>query len=413
MYLLYGSLHGSKPNGVSVFENLKPLPPDAIIGIMALFREDPSDGKIDLSVGVYQDDAGRTPILECVRRAERQILETQETKSYVAIAGNPGFNRGMEDLLFGEGHPARRDGRLATVQAPGGSGALSVAAHLVNRARPGTRAFLSDPSWPNHLPLLRLSGLNLEHYPYYDPIEHRVDFEAMAGAVERMKAGDIVLIHGCCHNPCGADLSNEQWDALADLCARTGVVPFIDLAYQGLSESLEEDAYGVRVMAERVPEVIVVSSCSKNFGLYRERVGSATIVAADSRQRDAAASNLANVARGIYSMPPDHGAAIVDRVLHDAELRALWTRELGEMRGRLNSLRQLLVHELGERTSARDFSFIAEERGMFSFLGISREQVVRLREEFHVYMVESSRVNIAGINERNVGYVADAIAAVL
>jgi aspartate aminotransferase len=396
-----------------VFEPLKPLPADAILGIMTLFRADTNPAKVDLSVGVYQDDDGLTPVLECVRRAEQQLLAEQRTKTYVAIAGNAGFNRGMEALLYGAEHPALRDGRVATIQAPGGSGALSVAGHLLARARPGTKVYLSDPSWPNHLPLLKLSGLELLQYPYYDRARHAVDFAAMAAAVERIDAGDSILLHGCCHNPCGADLSMEQWDVLAEICARRGIVPFIDLAYQGLAEGIEQDPYGVRVMTERVPEVVVVASCSKNFGLYRERVGTVSIVAESSSARDAVLSNLANVARSIYSMPPDHGAAIVERVLHTPELRALWEQEVAGMRSRLNGLREFLVAELTARDVPLDFSFIANERGMFSFLGLTKEQIVELRERFHIYMVESSRVNVAGINQRNAAYVADSIAAVL
>ena len=380
---------------------------------MALFREDDDPRKVDLSVGVYRDENGRTPVLECVRRAERQLLEEQTTKAYVGIAGNAGFNAGMEAILFGADHPAGGAGRIASVQAPGGSGALSVAAHLVVRARPGAKVWLSDPSWPNHLPLLRLAGLALEHYPYYDYDNHRIDFDAMTAAFEALGPGDLVLLHGCCHNPCGADLSPDQWDALAELFAARGIVPFLDLAYQGLAEGLEQDAYGVRLMAERLPEVVVVSSCSKNLGLYRERVGMTSLVAADRAAARIAQSNLGNIARGIYSMPPDHGAAIAGRVLGDAALRALWIEELGEMRVRLNRLRRLLAAKLAERGAPRDFSFIANERGMFSFLGLSREQVVRLREAFHVYMVETSRINVAGINQSNVDYVADAIVAVL
>lgn len=396
-----------------MFNKLKTLPPDAIIGIMALFRADPSPKKVDLSVGVYQDDSGRTPVLDCVRQAERQLLEAQETKSYVAIAGNAGYNEGVERLLFGEDHAALEDGRIATVQAPGGSGALAVAGHLIERARNGARLYLSDPSWPNHLPLFELAGLKLEHYPYYDYRNHRVDFEAMVDAVESMHSGDVLLLHGCCHNPCGHDLSRDQWKVVAELCERLGVVPLIDIAYQGLAEGLDEDAYGVRLMAERLPEVIVVASCSKNLGLYRERVGSCSVVAANREQRDIVFSNLASVARGLYSMPPDHGAAIVERVLHDDELRARWVEELAGMRERLNGLRSRVVEELHARDTPIDFSFIAEERGLFSFLGLTREQIVRLREEFHVYMVESGRVNVAGFNQSNMGYVCDAIAAVL
>jgi aspartate aminotransferase len=396
-----------------VFETLKPLPPDAILGIMTLFRADQSPSKIDLSVGVYQDEQGRTPVLKSVKRAEQAILAAQDSKTYVAIAGNAGFNSGVEDLLYGKDHPARKAGRVATVQTPGGSGGLSVAAHLIARAKPGARVFLSDPSWPNHFPLLKLAGLTLESYPYYEYKQHRVDFEAMTAKLNQASVGELVLIHGCCHNPCGADLSKEQWEALTQLCERRGLVPFIDLAYQGLAEGLDEDAFGVRLMAARLPEVVVVSSCSKNLGLYRERVGAASFVSATPEQSKLAFANASNVARGIYSMPPDHGAAIVSYILQDAELRAEWEAELAEMRRRLNGLRKLLVERLAARKTPMDFSFIAKERGMFSFLGITKEQVVRLRDEFHIYMVESSRVNIAGINHGNVDRVADAIAAVL
>ncbi len=288
-----------------------------------------------------------------------------------------------------------------------------MAAHLLHRANPDARVWLSDPSWPNHLPLLSLAGLTLESYPYYDRDAHAIDFDAMMACFEKLEAGELVLIHGCCHNPCGADLSEAQWQALADLCERRGVIPFLDLAYQGLAEGLEADAYGVRLMAERLPEVVVVSSCSKNLGLYRERTGAVCIVSSNAEQSKATATNLANVARGIYSMPPDHGAAIAGLVLNDEALHALWIEELDAVRARINGLRELIVTKLAERGAPRDFSFIANERGMFSFLGISKEQVVRLREEFHVYMVESSRINLAGINQTNVDYVADSIVAVL
>jgi len=396
-----------------VFETLKPMPPDAILGIMTLFRADKDPGKIDLSVGVYQDEQGLTPVLASVKRAEKAIIEAQDSKTYVAIAGNAGFNSGIAELLYGKDHPALKGGRVATVQTPGGSGGLSVAGHLLARSKPNARVYVSDPSWPNHIPLLKMSGLELETYPYYDYAHHRVDFDAMVGKLDKAKAGEIVLIHGCCHNPCGADLSREQWEALTQLCERRGLVPFIDLAYQGLSEGLEEDAYGARLMASRLPELVVVSSCSKNLGLYRERVGAASFVSATPEASKLVLANASNVARGIYSMPPDHGAAIVSYILHDAGLRAQWVKELEEMRGRLNGLRKLLVDKLAARKTPIDFSFIAKERGMFSFLGITKEQVIRLRDEFHIYMVESSRVNIAGINHSNVDTVADAIAAVL
>ena len=395
-----------------MFDQLKPLPADAILGIMQLFRADEFPGKVDLSVGVYQDDDGNTPILECVKQAEKIVYEHETTKSYVAPAGNAQFNRLIEPLLFGADSGVLRDGRVATVQGPGGSGALSVASHLIQRVRPGARVFCSDPSWPNHVPLLSVSGLKLEPYPYYDFNAHRIDFERMAAAIEKMRAGDYLLLHGCCHNPCGADLSESQWRVVAELCARLGVIPFIDFAYQGLARGIDEDAFGVRLMAESVPEFIVVTSYSKNFGLYRERVGACSIVYADEKYREAVVTNLANVARSLYSMPPDHGAAIVATVLGDAALTKLWRSEVDEIRNRLNGQRQLLVDKLKERGTRSDFSFIANECGMFSFLGLARDQVVRLREEFHVYMVESSRINVAGVNSRNVDYVVDAIAAV-
>ena len=396
-----------------MFQSLKPLPPDAIIGIMGLFREDDDPYKVDLSVGVYQDEGGNTPVLECVRQAEQQVLSEQKTKSYVGIAGNASFNESAEKILFGADHPARKAGRISSVQTPGGSGGLSVAGHMIIRAQRDAQVWLSDPSWPNHLPLLRLAGLRLQQYPYYDYKNHGIDFDAMIDTFNKLGVGDLVLLHGCCHNPCGADLSRDQWDRLADLFESRGIVPFLDFAYQGLAEGLEEDAYGVRLMAERLDEVIVVTSCSKNFGLYRERVGMTSVISKDVKQAKVAQSNLGNVARGIYSMPPDHGAAIVSRVLNDNELSAIWIEELAQMRERLNDLRHLIVDKLNERGAPRDFSFIASERGMFSFLGISQEQAIRLREEFHVYTLESGRINVAGINQSNVDYVADAIVAIL
>jgi len=396
-----------------VFETLKPLPPDAILGIMTLFRADQNPSKIDLSVGVYQDEQGRTPVLASVKRAEQAIIDAQVSKTYVAITGNAGFNSGVEELLYGKDHPALKAGRVSTAQTPGGSGGLSVAGHLLARSKPGARVYVSDPTWPNHMPLLKLSGLQLENYPYYDYVKHRVDFDAMVGKLDKASAGELVLIHGCCHNPCGADLSREQWESLTQLCERRGLVPFIDFAYQGLAEGLDEDAFGARLMAARLPEVVVVTSCSKNLGLYRERVGAASFVSPNAEAAKLVLANAANVARGIYSMPPDHGAAIAGYILGNAELRAQWVKELAEMRARLNGLRRLLVDKLAARKTPMDFSFIAKERGMFSFLGITKEQVIRLREEFHIYMVESSRINIAGINHGNVDKVADAIAAVL
>ena len=396
-----------------MFEKLQLQPPDAIIGILTMFRADPAPGKVDLSVGVFQDDAGHTPVLECVRRAERRVIESQNTKSYVAIAGNAGFNDAMETVLFGAGHPALEAGRVSSVQTPGGSGALSVAGHVLARAQPEATVWLSTPSWPNHVPLLRLAGLKLEHYPYYDFARRRVDFDAMVEKFAKLGPGDVVLLHGCCHNPCGADLSPEQWEALAELFAERGIVPFLDLAYQGLAEDLETDAYGARLMAERLDEVMLAASCSKNLGLYRERVGLASIVSRNADRAKVTRTNLVQMGRGLYSMPPDHGAAIVSRILHDEALTSLWLEELGGMRDRLNGLRREFADKLEQRGATQDFSFMATQRGMFSFLGLTREQIVCLREQFHIYIVESSRINFAGLNQSNIDFVADSIVAVL
>lgn len=395
-----------------MFDQLKPVPPDAILGIMQMFRADNSPEKVDLSVGVYQDDDGNTPILDSVKQAEKLVYEAEQTKSYVAVAGNADFNRLTQEMMFRDTLGVVEEGRAATVQTPGGSGALSVAGHLINRIRPGAKLFCSDPTWPNHMPLLEMAGLQLEKYPYYDFASHRVDFDGMTAVIEKMTAGDFLLLHGCCHNPCGADLSESQWDAVAEICARRGIIPFIDFAYQGLARGLHEDAYGVRAMAAAVPEFVVSTSCSKNFGLYRERVGACTIVFENPADRQTIASNLNIIARSIYSMPPDHGAAIVATILSDDRLRELWNSEVDQIRNRLNGQRQLLVDKLKERGTTTDFSFIGNERGMFSFLGLERAKIVRLREEFHVYIVESSRINVAGVNSGNVDYIVDSIAAV-
>ena len=275
-------------------------------------------------MGVYQDEKGLTPVPKAVRLAEEQVIQAQTTKTYVAIEGNAEFNHQMELQLFGSDHRALCDGRISTVQTPGGSGGLSVAAEIICRAQPDAKIWLSDPTWPNHKPLLSLPGLKLQQYPYYDYVNHKISFEKMLSTIKTLGSGDVVVLHGCCHNPCGADLSSDQWGILAELFGQRGITPLIDLAYQGLSEGLEEDVYGIRLMAESLPEMIVVASCSKNFGLYRERVGAISIVSKDRKQTAATLSNASNIARGIYSMPPDHGAAIVASIFCEEELRKLW-----------------------------------------------------------------------------------------
>lgn len=393
-----------------MFEALKPLPQDPILQLMQTFREDPREHKIDLGIGVYKDDAGNTPIMAAVHQAERRLLESESTKSYVGPAGSPGFGRVMADLVMGEDSSLVRDGRVTVVQTPGGCGALRMAAEFLRLCRDNATVWVSTPTWGNHLPLLGGAGLNIREYPYLDPATLQVDFAAMLESLAQAEAGDVVLLHGCCHNPSGADLSFEQWQQVTDLVLEKGLLPFVDMAYQGLGDGLESDAAGLRHMAGRVPEMIVAASCSKNFGLYRERTGALMLMGATDSVASAANSQLLSVIRSHYSMPPAHGAAIVETILGDEALRADWQLELAGMCDRILGLRRAFAEALAP---AGDFGFIARQRGMFSFLGISPAQVRRLREEYGIYMLESSRVNVAGLNDRTLPVVAEAIRTIL
>lgn len=395
-----------------MFELLDTLPPDPILGLMSAYRADPHLQKIDLGVGVYRDEAGETPILRAVREAQHHHIEKEQTKSYIGPPGTPGFNQAIRQLMFGRDHAVLSEQRLAGVQTPGGCGALRVAAELLKRARPDTTIWVSDPTWANHIPLLGSAGLNIKPYPYYDRTTHGLNAEAMMLGLGETEPGDVVLMHGCCHNPSGVDLKAEHWATVADIVNDRGLTPFLDLAYQGLGDGLTEDAHGVRVLASRCAELIVAGSCSKNFGLYRERVGALQIVARSTEGAETVQSQLESVVRGIYSMPPSHGAAIVETILNDEAMNASWIEELTQMRDRINGLRELLADRLSE-TTGRDFGFIRDQRGMFSFLGIFPEQIARLREEFGIYMVDSSRINVAGINPANLEYFIEAMGRTL
>ncbi len=396
-----------------MFSRLEQLPPDPLLGLMELYRNDTNPNKIDLGVGVYKNERGDTPILAAVKQAEKNIFDEEATKAYIGPPGAASFNLAMQQLLFGKGHAALSENRVRTVQAPGGCGALRVAAEFIKRCDGNSNIWVSDPTWANHVPLLGGAGIKLKSYPYYDYQKHEVKFDAMLETLNQASNNDLVLLHGCCHNPSGADLTNEQWQQVTLLAEQKGFVPFIDLAYQGYGEGLSEDVYSIRLMSERLPEVIIASSCSKNFGLYRERVGSLSVIAANRKEADASLSHLTNVIRGIYSMPPSHGAAIVSTILEDDELTRLWHQELKEMRNRLNGMRALLVDKLSSAGASRDFSFIVNQKGMFSFLGLSGEQVTALQKNHSVYMASSSRINIAGINHNNVNYLTRAIISVL
>jgi len=396
-----------------MFETLPALPPDPILGLMVAFRDDPNRNKVDLGVGVYRNDDGKTPILDSVLSAQIRHNDAETTKSYIGPPGEPGFNDSIQTLLFGDQHVALADKRVSSAQTPGGCGGLRVAAELINRARPSARIWVSDPTWANHVPLLGDAGLSIETYPYFNRTTSSLRFDEMMDRLGTVATGDLVLLHGCCHNPCGVDLDKSQWHALTELALQQGFTPFIDLAYQGLSEGLEDDAFGIRLMAEKLPELLVASSCSKNFGLYRERVGSLVIVSPSSSASDTILSQMLSVIRGIYSMPPNHGGAIVKTILSDPELKQQWRTELTEMRDRINNVRNQFATKLATRLTHDRFNFIPRQRGMFSFLGIDQEQIARLREEYSIYMVDSSRINIAGLNTHNIDYVCDAIAATI
>jgi aspartate aminotransferase len=396
-----------------MFERLEPVIPDPILRLMAAYRADPEPRKVALGIGVYRDDRGDTPILPSVRQAERIMLARQETKSYVGSAGNLGYNAAIDRLVLAADHPALVAKRVRTIQTPGGCGALRLGAELIRLVRPDSIVHVSTPTWANHGPLICGSGLKLEHYPYFDAASGGVQFGAMLAAFERLPAGAVVLLHASCHNPTGADLSAGQWRELLAVVQRRGLLPFIDMAYQGLGEGLEADAFGVRLFCAELPEVLCAVSCSKNFGLYRERVGSLHLLSTTPAAGDAAFSQLVRLARGIWSMPPDHGAAIVHDILEDPRLRAQWLEEVSAMRRRIQGLRHEVVQQLKVHCPQRDFSFIERQRGMFSFFGISVEQVQALRTQHHVYMTDDSRMNIAGLRPDNLEYFARAVAQVL
>jgi aspartate aminotransferase len=396
-----------------MFERLDRLAPDPILGLMAAFRADTDPHKVDLGVGVYRNDQGDTPILQAVRKAEQAVLARQTTKSYVAAAGNPGFNQAMERLVLGADHPALTAGRVRTIQGTGGCGALRLGAELIRAASPDSVVHVSTPTWANHIPLLSGCGLKLERYPYFDPATGGVNFSAMMATLEKLPARAVVLLHASCHNPTGADLNDEQWRELLALFKSRNLLPFIDMAYQGLGRGIVEDAFGPRLFSAELPEVTLAVSCSKNFGLYRERTGALHVVTEKVSAADAVLTQLVRIARSIYSMPPDHGAAITHEILDNSGLRDLWADEVAAMRKRIQGLRHDVVQRLKRACPQRDFGFIETQRGMFSYLGITVEQVRALQSRHHVYMTDDSRVNIAGLREDNLEYFAQAVAKVL
>lgn len=399
-----------------MFETLPTAPPDAILGLDEAVRRDPRPEKINLGAGVYKDETGETPVFAAVQVAERRLAASQPSKSYLPIEGHPEFIRGVQRLLFGDENEILAQRRAATAQTPGGTGALRVAGDFLKEVAGASRLWLSEPTWPNHPQVFGAVGLPIETYPYFDPATNGLDFTALVDALEAVRPGDVVVLHGVCHNPTGVDPDLEQWAQIGELLAGRGALPLVDFAYQGLAHGLEIDVSWLHVLVERVPEVMVCSSYSKSFGLYNERVGALTLVARSAQNAEAALSQVKRIVRANYSNPPAHGAEVVAAILSDPELEALWRRELGGMCERIQRMRRLLAAGLdqrGARLHPMGNEFIARQNGMFSFSGLSRAQVERLREQAAIYVVGSGRINVAGITEANVERLCDAVAAVL
>ena len=399
----------TKLKAVKMFETLPKPKMDGIIALMQAFAADPRMGKIDLGVGVYRDEAGRTPVLQAVKSAERRCVETQESKSYLALAGDQAFLDVMETLLLGGAVPSAR---VAAVGTPGGTAAVRQICELIRSARPDAVVWVSAQTWPNHAPLIAATGLKMQPYRYLDHESGGLDHLGLFADLEQVAAGDVVLLHGCCHNPTGVDLSAQDWAEIAALLERRGAVPFVDMAYQGFGEGLDADAGGLRHLAARLPEVLVAASCSKNFGLYRERVGLAMAVVPEAMQPNLAAA-LAGLNRQFFAFPPDHGGRVVSTILGDAELRRLWQDELETMRARVAQNRQALAQALRAETGSDRFDCITTQRGMFSLLPVSPDQVARLRAEHGIYMLGDGRANLAGLNDFSIPVCAQAIAQVM
>ena len=396
-----------------MWKEIKPAPADVILGLTEDFKKDANPDKVNLGVGVYKDDQGRTPVLKCIKAAERRLVEKQTTKGYLPISGDPAYGANIQKLLFGADSEVVSSGRAATIQSPGGTGALRVGADLLRTFSPDAKVWVSTPTWANHKGIFAAALFEIKDYPYYNAATKDVDFDGMIGALENVPAGDIVLMHVCCHNPTGVDLSLQQWDRVVEVAAAKGWTPFLDFAYQGFGDSLEEDRAAVEKFAAAGIDFLVASSFSKNFGLYNERTGALTIVSPTAEEADVAMSHVKTTIRVNYSNPPAHGGMAANEVLADASLYEQWIGEVAEMRGRIKAMREALVDGLAKRGVEQDFSFIAEQRGMFSFSGLSDTAVAWLRDNKAIYIVKGGRINVAGLTSANIDYVCDSIAEAL
>ncbi|MBV1926636.1 MAG: aspartate/tyrosine/aromatic aminotransferase [Rhodobacteraceae bacterium] len=389
-----------------MFEVLKPQPADKILALMSIYREDPRSSKIDLGVGVYKDATGLTPIMRSVKAAEKLLWEQQTSKAYVGLVGDPAYSDAMINLILSDSVPRSN---VAAAATPGGTGAVRQAFELIKMANPSARVFVSNPTWPNHISILKYLGMETVTYRYFDSETRGVDFDGMIEDLAEARAGDVILLHGCCHNPTGSNLNLVEWQAVIDLMNKNGAMPMIDIAYQGFGDGLEEDAAGTRLVAAGVPECLIAASCSKNFGIYRERTGLLMAVSSDAGAQALNQGTLAFLNRQNYSFPPDHGARLVTMILNDETLRADWAFELENLRLSMLNLRQSLADELQRLTGSDRFSFLAQHRGMFSLLGTTPDKVEKLRADHGIYMIGDSRMNIAGLNAATIPILAKAI----
>ena len=398
-----------------MFESVQPAPPDAILGLTEAFKADPNPNKINLAVGVYKDEQGATPTLAAVTAAEKWLLDNEPTKSYLGIDGSPGYGKATRQLLFGKGSDLVSNGRAVTFQCPGGTGALRVAGDYLAQNHSGTTLWLSNPTWANHQAIFEAAGVPIKTYPYLDAETNTLDFDGMLTALDAAKPGDVVLLHGCCHNPTGVDPSAEQWHAIAAALNGKDALPLVDFAYQGFAQGVEQDAAGLQIILEICDEALICSSYSKNFGLYRERVGALTVVGADAEQAAAVQSNVKAAIRRNYSNPPAHGALVVEHILNDEALTKQWLDELTAMRGRINGMRTALRQALdsrGVQLNPEGNGFIEQQNGMFTMSGLTKDQVAKLKDEHAIYIVGSGRINVAGITPGNLDALCDAIAKV-
>ena len=401
------------PHSPSPLAAVQMAPKDPILGVTETYVADQNPNKVNLGVGVYYDDSGKVPLLECVRRAEEVRVKSGVPKSYLPIDGIAAYDNAVQELIFSQNSTPLNNKQIVTIQALGGTGGLKIGADFLRQISPGATVWISEPSWENHRALFEGAGFAVKEYPYYDPKTHGLNFEGMLGALKKLPAGAIAVLHSCCHNPTGVDLNQDQWQQVLEAVQSRGILPFLDLAYQGFADGIDADAYAPRLFAGATQPVFLSSSFSKSFSLYGERVGALSVVAGSSDEAGRVLSHLKRVVRSNYSNPPTHGSDIVARVLTTPELRALWEQELGAMRDRIKAMRRALVDGIQRRVPGFDFSFVLKQRGMFSYSGLTREQVLRLRSEYSIYTIETGRICVAALTTKNIEYVADAIAKVI